>query len=272
MAQTIEIIKKKIKHSKKADPLAKQKLWWTIGHTVSFVLGVLFSITYFYHVLFFYKYRQWKWLFLRLDRTYQFIPGNTWTATIINFLPHIFYRFSLIGFVLSGSISLYQSWAGVSPSWYDLFGSGNFLAIFLAAVWALVGRKSFYRLFPFMSLSYMHLMNRDSEIENNIKEEEKATLRNAKILSMISYSEYLVAVALFFDTILLKDGTSGFLAVIYYGLFWIRLNFVMSAQVTALQVLEKIEKYTPEKHKHKLQIVEDFLYSKMKKCQNMTMN
>lgn len=265
MNRSRQVIRKKEKSKpEEVNPLEKQKLLWTIGHVATVILGTAFSVTYFYHVLFFYKYRQWKWLFLRVNRSYAYANGNSWTSTFIGYIPQILYRTSLMGFLLAGYISESQLWSGTSPKWYDLLCSEGFQSISMAAVWLLGGRKSFYRLFPFMVISYLHLINRKYEFQGDKKATEAATLKNAMLLQLIAYFEFFIAFVLLADTLLLKDGTSGFSTIFYIGLLWLRLNFSQYTQITALKLLKRIDKHVPAKHKRLLEVAENFMFYKMK--------
>ncbi|CCE65265.1 hypothetical protein TPHA_0K01320 [Tetrapisispora phaffii CBS 4417] len=254
------------------DPLAKQKLLWTIGHSITVVLGIIFSITYFYHVIHFYKYRQWKWLFLRLNKSYAYIQGNSWTAYFAGMLPNIIYRLSLIGYLTASVVSLNQQYSNSNPTWYDLLSSESFQAVLLAVVWLIGGRKSFYRLCPFMIISYLHLLNRNNEFKGDEKATEKFIMKNCKLLRTIGYIESATVVALVFDTILLKDGTSGFSLVFYIGLFWLRLNFNSYARINALNILEKIKPYLSDNAKKFVDKAESYIFLKIKqdrlRCQN----
>ncbi|CCD24705.1 uncharacterized protein NDAI_0D03910 [Naumovozyma dairenensis CBS 421] len=263
MAGTIKIIRKK--DPKKADPLARQKLIWTVGHTMTLVFGALFTLTYFFHVLLFFKYRSWKWLFLRVKKNYSIIKGTRWYHTILRWSPQLLYRLSLIGVFTSGSVTMFQNWNGLNPTWYDLLSSSNFQAMLMALLWFLGGGKSFYKLLPFMILSYMHLLDKDNEFNTESKKkEDQLTMANVHLLHLVSYSEIFIVIALVLDTLLMKNGSSGIMLVIYLGIYWLRLNFSPYAQITLLRILSKFDKKIPPKHKNNWDTIKRFIYAKMK--------
>ena len=135
----------------------------------------------------------------------------------------------------------------------------------MALLWFIGGGKSFYRLFPFMILSYMHLLNKENEFTtDDEKSSDEWTMQNKDLLHLIAYAEMFIFVTLLLDTILLKTGSSGVLLVVYLGIYWLRLNFSPYAQITFLRTLNKFDEQIPAKHKNKWEIIKRFIYLKMK--------
>ncbi|CCF58971.1 hypothetical protein KAFR_0F03750 [Kazachstania africana CBS 2517] len=265
MTRTIQVIRKKSEAKNLSDPLQRQKLAWTIGHVLTLGCGVLFSVTYFFHVLLFFKYRSWKWLFLRANKGYSIIHGGRWYHHVLRGSPTILFRLSLIGVFVTWAVTFIQDYQGSNPTWNDLLGVENFQALLIALLWFVGGGRSFYKLLPFMILSYMHLINKNNEFKKDSKDEDvKVTRENVKLLHLIAYSEVLVAVTLLLDAILFKTGTSGFMFVIYCCIYWLRLNFSPYAQVTLLRILSKFDKKIPPAHKHKWNTVKKFFFMRMK--------
>lgn len=265
MASTIQVIRKKTKKAKVSDPLAKQKLIWTIGHCLTLTCGLIFTITYFFHVAIFFKYRSWKWLFLRVNKNYVFFKGTRWYDRLLKWTPQILYRSSLIGVLMANGITMHQNWSHLNPTWFDLLAAENFQSLSVAALWLIGGGKSFYRLLPFMILSYMHLTNRKHEFtSDDEKIDEQKSIDNKHLLHVVAYSEIIVIMALNLDTLLLKNGSAGFLLVAYTSIYWLRLNFSAYAQVTVLRILDKFDKKVPAKHREKWDSVRNFLYAKIK--------
>ncbi|SMN22484.1 similar to Saccharomyces cerevisiae YGR026W Putative protein of unknown function [Maudiozyma saulgeensis] len=265
MVSTIQVIRKKAKSGKVADPLAKQKLVWTIGHFLTITCGLIFSITYFFHVLIFFKYRSWKWLFLRVNKNYVFFTGAKWYNKLLKWTPQILYRFALIGVIMANGITMYQNWSHLNPTWFDLLAAENFQSLAIAGLWLIGGGKSFYRLLPFMILSYMHLTNRKHEFTSDDKKiDEQKSIDNKHLLHIVAYSEIIVIMALILDTLLMKNGSAGFLLVAYSSIYWLRLNFSSYAQVTVLRILDKFGKHVPAKYREKWDSIRNFLYGKIK--------
>ena len=265
MTGTIQVIRKKSKQTKAKDPLAKQKLLWTVGHVLTFACGVAFSLTYFYHVSIFYKYRNWKWLFLRVSKNYAFFKGTKWYWRLASWAPQILYRLSLCGVLLAEGVTMYQNWSHLNPTWFDLLAAENFQSLAVATLWLVGGGKSFYRLLPFMILSYLHITSRTHEFTSDDKQlDRQKSLDNKHLLHVVAYSEIIVIFALLLDTLLMKSGSSGFLLVAYSSLYWLRLNFSAYAQVTVLRIVEKLDKKVPAKHRDSWESVKNFLYAKIK--------
>lgn len=259
MAQ-VQIIKKK-DLKKKRDPLKDERNLWLAGHCMTLGFGLLFTITYLFHVLLFFKYRSWKWLFLRINKNYHFIAGNRWYHSIIRFMPRVFYRMALLGSITALSVTMYQNWASVNPQWYEMLSSENFQNMLIAAMWFFLGRRSFYRLFPYMVLSFLHLTNWQDEIKGTVQN-EKVTKRNVHLLRIMAYSELVVLLALTMDCILLKDGTSGICLVIYLAFYWLRINFSPYAQATILDVLAHLDHHVPPKYRPQWNKIKEFMHAK----------
>lgn len=269
MARTIKVIKKKTnKFGKKTDPITIQRAVWTVGHSIVLICGLLFSLTYFFHVLFFFKYRSWKWLFLRINHNYSIIKGQRWYHSLLRFVPELLYRTSLIGVFMASGVTMVQNWSGLKPTWYDLLSAPNFQTTLIAALWFIAGGKSFYKLLPFMIISFMHLSNRKTEFEKADKETfNELTLKNKTLLQVLAYSEAFTVFTLLLDTLLLKTGTSGFLFVFYTCIFWLRLNFEPYTQVTVLRFLAKLDKKIPPKYATYWETIRRFIYSKYRELE-----
>lgn len=266
MTHTIQVIRKKGKKVGR-DSSKNLEVLWTIGHGLTIVCGLLFTLTYFYHVLFFFKYRNWKWLFLRENKHYSFIHGTRWYHYLIRWTPQILFRLSLCGVFITNCITMKQNWSGLKPTWYDLLSAENFQAMLIAALWFVGGGKSFYKLLPFMGLSFLHLKNKKYEFtiqdEADAKDKE-FSVKHRHLLHWIAYSEVFIVVTLLLDSLLMKNGTSGFMLVIYSSIYWLRLNFSPYAQVTILRILAKFDKKIPPKHKEKWDTIKRFIYAKIR--------
>lgn len=259
MVQVQIIQKKDLK--KKRDPLRDQKSIWLAGHCLALGFGILFSITYFFHVSLFFKYRNWKWLFLRVNKDYHFFAGNRWYHYVLRFLPRVFYRMTLVGSILSLSVTMYQNWSQINPQWYEMLSSENFQMMLMAGLWLIIGRRSFYRLFPYMVLSLLHLSNWKDEFKGTVDYKE-ASKRNILLLRILSYSELVVLFILALDSLLLKDGTSGICLVIYFAFYWLRFNFSPYAQATALDVLGHLDHHVPPKYRPQWDKIRTFIDAK----------
>lgn len=269
MARTIKVIKKRTnRFGKRADAVSVQKLIWTSGHAAVLVFGILFSLTYFYHSVFFFKYRSWKWLFLRVKSNYSIIKGQRWYHSILRFMPHIFYRLSLIGLFTASGVTMFQNWSGLKPTWYDLLSAPNFQTTIIAGLWFISGGESFYKILPFMINSFIHLTNRKLEFtQDDEKIFDELTLKNKHILHVLAYSEIFILFRLFLDTLLLKTGTSGFLFVFYTCFFWLRLNFAPYTQVTVLRLIAKVDKKIPPKYASYWETFKRFVFIKNKQLE-----
>lgn len=256
----IQIIQKK-DLKKKRDPLKDQRNIWLAGHCLALGFGILFTITYLFHILLFFKYRNWKWLFLRINKDYHFIAGNRWYHSIVRFLPRVFYRMALVGSFVSLGVTMYQNWASINPQWYEMLSAENFQMMIVAALWIFIGRRSFYRLFPYMVLSFLHLTNWQQETKGTVELEEM-TKRNVFLLRLLSYSELVVLLALVLDSVLLKDGTSGICLVIYFAFYSLRFNFSPYAQATALDLLGHLDHHVPPKYRPQWDKVKRFIRDK----------
>ena len=268
MVKKIQVIRKKSKSNKLKDPLVQQKLIWTIGHCMTLIAGTLFAISAITRVLQFYRYRSWKWLFLRVNKSYHFFPGNRWYHHLLRFTPQLMYRLSLIGVFLSIAVTSIQNWDGVVPTWYDLLASLNFQGGLIALMWFVAPRKSLYRILPFILLSFLHLLNRKNEFcddpEVRKKKDEEFTVKYRYLLHTIVFSEIITMLSLFFDALLMQDGTAGVLLVIYGSLYWLRLNFSLYAQVNVLRILTVAEGKVPPKYRNKVELARRFVFVKMK--------
>lgn len=260
MSRTIKVIEKK-SGKKKLDAVQIQQYIWLAGHAMTLVFGVIFSITYIFHVLLFFKYRSWKWLYLRVNKSYSIIGGHRWYHSLLRWSPQIMYRLALIGVFLSCGVTSYQNWYGLNPQWYEILSAENFQCLMIAGLWTL-GRKSIYKLTPFMIISYMHLSNWKEETKG-LENKDEISKKNAKILRALAITEIIVAFALALDALLFKDGSSGISLVIYLGIYWLRINFSPYVQITVLRILNKFDQRVPPKYKEHWSIVEKFIFMKM---------
>lgn len=236
----IQVIREKPK--KNFNSITKQKLIWTVGHFLTLVCGVM-SILYEVKNLVLFNYHQ-KLLFL-INRGSRYPITSQWDK-LFCYICIGCYRLSLIGAILSHSITLWQSSTKYSPTYYDLLSTENFQNLLMSFLW-LFSRKSIVKLFPFVSISYFHLTNRE----------------NILLLKMIAYSEILLLLILTVDTLLFKDGTSGFLLIGYTSIYWLRLNFSGYTQTTLLEFLPRLDSKVPMKYRKQWKKFKLFIYTKM---------
>lgn len=260
MTRRIKIIQKK-STKKTLDPLQIQKIVWLVGHGMTIGFGLLYSITYVFQSLLFFKYRSWKWLFLRMNKTYSFIGGQRWYHSLLRWTPQLMYRLAIVGIFMSFGVTSYQNTRGLHPQWFEMLSAENFQYLLIAFFW-LFTRASIYKLCPFLLLSYMHLSNWKQEVDG-MKNQDEITQKNAKVLRAIAVSEAMVAVALTLDTIFLSSGSSGIVLVVYLGIYWLRINFSPYVQVTLLRILTKFDQRVPPKFKDNWEIIKKFIYVKI---------
>ncbi|SCU83379.1 LADA_0C11056g1_1 [Lachancea dasiensis] len=264
-----KVIRKKSKA--KADPLARQKAIWMVGHGLTLGLGAIYGLFYLYQCLTFYRYRSWKTLFL-ISRPTQNKP-KTWLKWLWRLCPQIAYRLSLIGALAAHSVTSYQTWLNLNPTWYDLLSQENFQGILIAALW-LFSRASIFKILPFMLSSFLHLTVKDAKKdEKDTKSAEdadeektkssKSADRTTSLLHVIAYSELVVVVTLIFDTVTFRDGVAGFLLVMYLSIYWLRLNFSPYAQETLLRLVMKVDQKVPPKYQPQWKELKQFLYLRM---------
>ncbi|SCW00059.1 LAFE_0B08548g1_1 [Lachancea fermentati] len=244
-----KLIRKKEKAKK--DPLALQRVVWTAGHAITLVCGGVYAVFYLFQLLTCYRYRSWKTLFL-IARPPPREPAG-WLLWLWRLTPQLVYRLSLVGVITAYTVSNYQSWVQLNPTWYDLLSKENFQSILIATLW-LFSRASLFKLVPFLLNSYLHLT-----VKKDVNEQE-ATLKNKQILHVMAYSELVIIGTLLWDTLTFKDGTSGFVLVLFLGIYWLRLNFSPYAQVTLLRILLRIDKKVPASKKKQWEDIKNFLY------------
>lgn len=259
----VKVIRKK--NHNIADPLSKQKLLWTLGHGMTVVCGALFSLMSICQILLFFKYRNWKWLFLRENVGYSLIKGHKWYHFILRHSPFIMYKLSLIGVFISYTVTMLQNWKGVDPTWNDLLASQNFQSILIALLWFLTGGKSIYKLIPFMVLGTLHMTNRKNEF-NGVDNHKEFTKQYRPYLNIVAYSELFTMFRLLLDTILMRTGTSGFTFVIYVGIYWLRLNYSTYAQATVVQIIKIVDDKIPKKVSPFWEGFKKYLSIKMSEC------
>lgn len=264
MTAKIKIIREKSKNPKPKDPVAKQRLLWSVGHLMMLVFGCAFSITYFYHAINFYRYRDPKWLFLRYKQHFTIVDGTRWYHRILAHGPQLLYRLALLGGVLAYGTTMQQMSKGWSPTWYDMLSSNNFQTLLVTVLWLVNFGKSFYRIFPLMIISAIHLKNRNVEINSELTDLQKneITNTNAKILSWVAFSEVFVMVSLLLDTFLMQSSTGGVSLAIYMMIFWLRINFSPYMQSTVLFLLEKLDKVVPKSKQKQWKQIKTFLMNK----------
>ncbi|CCE91874.1 uncharacterized protein TDEL_0D02900 [Torulaspora delbrueckii] len=260
MPQKIKIIQKK-STEKHLSPLQIQKYVWLAGHAMTLALGLLFSVTYLLQCLIFFKYRSWKWLFLRMNRSYSFFSGHRWYHAILRWTPALLYRLALIGTFMSLGVTSYQNSRGLHPQWFEMLSAENFQYLLISVFWFFTG-ASVFKIAPLMLLSYMHLTNWKQEIDG-MKDEDEVTKKYAPVLNILAISEMLVAVSLALDAILLKSSSSGVVLVVYLGIYWLRINFSPYVQITMLRLLSKLDKKVPPKYHDQWEIIKKFIYSKI---------
>ncbi|SCU79006.1 LAME_0A06810g1_1 [Lachancea meyersii CBS 8951] len=259
-----KVIRKKSKA--KIDPVARMKVIWLVGHGLTLGLGAIYALFYLSQCLTFYRYRSWKTLFLIARRPH--FKSKTWGHLLWRLLPQITYRMSLIGVLASHSVTSYQNWCSLNPSWYDLLSKENFQSILIATL-MLFSRASLFKLVPFMLTSFLHLTVKDQkdatteEISEEKTKEPKHKDKTASLLHIIAYSELLVMVSLLFDIITLRDNLGGFVLALYMSIYWLRLNFSPYAQETLLILVLKVDKKVPPKFQPQWRGVKQFLYLRM---------
>lgn len=260
MTHKIKIIRKK-PTKKFLSPLQIQQYVWLAGHAITLAFGLIFAVTYLSQCLIFYKYRSWKWLFLRLNRSYSFVGGRRWYHSILRWTPQLMYRLAIVGSFMSLGVTSYQSAQGLHPQWYEMLSAENFQYLLIAVFWFLTGSSPF-KLLPLMLLSYVHLTNWKGEVEG-MKNREEATKKNEPVLKVLAMSEILVIVSLTLETLLFKSGSSGVVLVVYLGIYWLRINFSPYMQVTVLRLLTKLDKKVPPKYHDQWELVKKFIYVKI---------
>ncbi|KAL3235200.1 hypothetical protein RNJ44_02988 [Nakaseomyces bracarensis] len=259
----IKVIRKKNHNA--IDPLKKQKLLWSAGHGLTVGCGLLFSIMYMLQFLLFFKYRNWKWLFLRENVGYSFIKGQRWYHSIIRQSPLLLYKTSLIGVFISYSITMIQNWKGVDPTWNDLLASQNFQSMLIALLWFLTGGKSIYKLAPFMVLASLHFLNQKNEF-NGVDNHDEFTRKYRPYLNIVAYAELFTIARLLIDTLVMRTGTSGFTFVFYLGIYWLKLNYSTYAQATLVQVIKLVDDKIPKQANPVWNAFKKYLSIKISEC------
>ncbi|CEP64913.1 uncharacterized protein LALA0_S15e00232g [Lachancea lanzarotensis] len=269
-----DVIRKKSKA--RGDPVARQKLIWAVGHAMTVGLGALYALFYLWQCLTMYRYRSWKTLFLIARPPH--VDSKTWLQLLWRSLPQISYRLSLVGVLAAYSVTSYQKWFSLNPTWYDLLSRENFQSILIATLW-LFSRASLFKLVPFILTSFLHLTvkpekktdvkedgNKD-EVKKPLNEkdgkETKPKDNTTTLLHIIAYSELITVVSLFFDIITFRDGVAGFVLAIYMSIYWLRLNFSPYAQETLLRIVLKVDKKIPPKYQSQWKDIKQFLYLRM---------
>lgn len=256
------------------DPYVLQKKIWIIGHYICLACGALYGITYVYHGLFFWKYRKWQFLFLTQNKSYSLIKGTRWYHSILRHVPTIWYKFALIGSIVSGVVTLKQEGVNSSTtSWNDLLGNFTFQYMGIAVLWIITNTQSLFKMIPFLIISYIHILNKEDELNGNeVKNFDELDEQNKRLLHALSYMEISLLFILLLDTLLLKKGTSGFLFLLYLGFFWIRLNFATYLQISCLRLLNMLDDKVPPKYKKFVHITNRFVFFKYKTMLQHTQN
>lgn len=251
------MVKRKVirkKPEKRRDPIAYQRVIWTVGHELTLFGGIWYSVYALYCVLFFYRDGSWKRLFF-LDklRPVGVIGRFKWFTLM---LPYVSYRLSFIGVLASHGVTSWQNWSHLNPTIYDLMSTENFQNMVIAFVW-LFSESSIFKLLPFMIVSYLHLTIKPE----NTKEE--MTRKHALLLNCIAYSEIIVVISLLTDTILFK-GAAGYTLIFYLTIFWMRLNFSPYLQTTVLSILSKMDRAVPATKMDQWRSIKQFLVERIK--------
>lgn len=227
--------------------------------TVAF--GSLFILTYTLQSMIFFKYRSWKWLFLRLNKSYSYFNGPRWHHALLRWTPKLMYRLAIVGALMSFGVTSYQNSRGLHPQWFEMLSAENFQYLLISVFW-LVTKASVFKLVPLILLSYMHITNSSQEI-NGIKDKDEITKKNASVLKALAVAEILVPVSLAINTILLSSGASGVVLVLYLGIYWLRINFSPYVQVMMLKMLSRCDRKIPPKFQGQWGIVKKYIYSKI---------
>ncbi|KAL6947514.1 hypothetical protein ACO0RG_000088 [Hanseniaspora osmophila] len=235
---------------------------WKIGHFMCLVFGVLFSLAFIYKVglniyytLIFYKFRNWKFLFLTQRADYKelvkqqtaeklqkyksygwfdykfYLNYLLFKRFLLNFT--IWYKFSCLGSIIAHVVTLnqYTRSTFLSLSYYDLFTMVNFQYLSIIILWFLT-YPSIFKLFPYLVLSYIQVFNKTND---------------HKLTSIIPYSELLTFIPLVYHTLVLKP-FAGFALVGYLAVFWLKLNFNGYTQIHILKIFQKIDAKIPPKY------------------------
>ncbi|CDO92279.1 unnamed protein product [Kluyveromyces dobzhanskii CBS 2104] len=244
------------------DTKAKQRAIWIVGHYMTLTLGALYVLYAFKHNLGIYHRRSWKTLFLLAKRNVYSVTwkNSTWRQYLISWLPSLCYQGSLLGVFMSHGVTEYQKWINTSPSFYDLLSSENFQVILLAGLWV-VSRRSSFKLFPLMIVSYLHITKKNAVKDTEISE---ITMKNAKLLHLMAYSELIVILTLLVNTFIFKEAIAGFVLLFTIAIFWLRVNFSPYTQATLLRLLMAVDKKIPQKNKEKWNVIKSFIFNKMK--------
>lgn len=156
-----------------------------------------------------------------------------------------------------------QNWGGVNASWGDLMSSDNAQSMLLALMWFIGGGRSFFKLLPFMGISYLHLLLRDHEMHEEIDVDEY-TKEHSDLLRIIAYTELITLGNLVLDTLMLKSSMGGFLLIVYIGVFVVRINYTQYTQLTILRLMEKYEDQVPKGYVQYWRIAKKFIYLRLK--------
>ncbi|QLL32235.1 hypothetical protein HG536_0C04040 [Torulaspora globosa] len=260
MVRKIKIVQKKAP-KKSWGPLQIQKVVWIVGHAMTLGLGSLFSVTYALQSLIFFKYRSWKWIFMRLNKSYSYFNGPRWYHALLRWTPQLVYRLAIVGSFMSLGVTSYQNAHGLHPQWYEMFSAENFQYLVISVFWFFT-EASVFKLLPLMLLSYMHITNWRQEV-NGIKDSDAVTKKNAAVLRALAVAELLVAVSLAMNTILMNSGASGVVLVLYLGIYWLRINFSPYMQIMMLKLLSKLDPKIPPKRAEQWGFIKKFIYSKI---------
>jgi hypothetical protein len=129
-------------------------------------------------------------------------------------VPWICYKLALIGVSVSYALSIQSQYNIKSlPHYSTLIASENYQYFMLSIIW-FFNRNSLLKLMPYMVVSLLQLANK-FHLEAILKME-------STLSAIVLYSEMLLIVVLFVDTLLIR-GTSGYGLVIYVMFMWLRV-------------------------------------------------
>lgn len=261
---TMKVIRKR---PSKKDAEGKHKILWIAGHWMTLTLGALYVVYALVHAFTIPRRRSWKTAFLTKKFEIQPVTwkNSTWRQYLFSWSPEVLYQGSLFGVLLSYSITEFQKWSTSKPSFYDLISSENFQGILMALLWV-ISRRSSFKLLPFIIVSYLHISNKNAANTENLND---ISVKNAKLLHVMAYSEVITLVTLLVNTLIFKEPLAGYLLVSLVAIFWLRVNFSAYAQATVLKLVLKVDKKIPEGKRKKWDELKSVIYDKMKSREMM---
>lgn len=243
----------------------KQKLTWLIGHIITLSFSILYLTS-----------LSIKFIFQSSESS-----SSTNIAKSFSFV-NLTYRVLFIAVIITYSTSLLQKYKTSRPSLYTLLSTESFQYLGLAIGWLLTDR-SVSKMIPYFIYSLLHLSKSFSEYYNhidiNIKQNDKfksiiisnlnkltniinsSNYKNFLLLS-ISYSELWICFKLFGNMLLLR-GTSGYLLIIYFGFYRLRIKTCQFTRESLELIIKKIDLIfqnpnIPESYKKHYQILKNW--------------